>query len=159
MTSQANRGKELEKLINFANLVYRKNKLAVIYNIPVTVALTDKGPVPISTPTDYIGCIGPEGRGVAFDAKETRNGTSFPLANIHDHQLNFLSLYEQCGGKSGFLIWFKTVDDTEAFWTPASFIEEFMETETRKSIPYGRFKDEWRVTITDYLNLIDETNN
>lgn len=155
-SSQANRGKELEKAINAVNLKYRKEGLAVIYNLPLPVVVTSQGPVPISTPTDYVGCISPDGKGVAFDAKETRNTTSFPLANIHDHQLNFLTLYESCGGKSGFLIWFKEVDETEAFWTPASFIEEFMETETRKSIPYKRFKKEWRVEITDYLNLFDE---
>ncbi|MBC8550146.1 MAG: Holliday junction resolvase RecU [Candidatus Brocadiales bacterium] len=155
--SQANRGKELEKKINAVNLIYRKKKLAVIHRLELPVILTNKGPVPISTPTDYIGCEGPDGKGVAFDAKETRNTTSFPLANIHDHQLNFLTYYEAVGGKAGFLIWFKEVDD-DAFWTPASFIQEFMETETRKSIPYKRFKDEWRVDLTDYLNLLNEDN-
>ena len=159
MISQANRGKELEKLINKVNLVYRKKQLAVIYNLPLPVTVTNKGIIPINTPTDYIGCIGPNGKGVAFDAKETRSSTSFPLSNIHDHQLNFLSLFEKCKGKSGFLIWFKTVDNTEAFWTPTSFIENFIETETRKSIPYKKFKNEWRVKLTDYLNLLNERNN
>ena len=116
--------------------------------------ITANGPVPISTPTDYIGSMGPDGKAVAFDAKETKNTSSFPLSNIHDHQLNFLTYFEKTGGKAGFLIWFKKVDDTEAFWTPASFVEDFKETETRKSIPYSRFKDEWRVSLDDYLNLL-----
>ena len=116
MKSHANRGKGLEKIINATNLKYRKKKLAVIYNLPLPVAITDKGPIPISSPTDYIGCISPNGRGVAFDAKETKSHTSFPLANIHDHQLNFLSYFEKCGGMAGFLIWFKEIDE-KAFWT------------------------------------------
>jgi len=156
MSTQANRGKKLEKMLNAQNLIYRKRGLAVIYNLPLPVAITNMGPIPISTPTDYIGSIGPYGQAVAFDAKETKNKTSFPLANIHDHQLNFLTLFEKTGGRSGFLIWFTELGDTEAFWTPASFIENFMETETRKSIPYKTFKDEWRVDLDDYLNLITE---
>ncbi len=156
MGTQANRGKGLEKMLNAQNLIYRKKGLAVIYNLPLPVAITNQGPIPISTPTDYIGSIGPNGLAVAFDAKETKNKTSFPLANIHDHQLNFLSLFEKTGGKSGFLIWFKEVDDNEAFWTPASFVENFMEAETRKSIPYKSFKKEWRVDLDDYLDLLKD---
>lgn len=148
------RGKELERIINATNLLYRKKKLAVIYNLPLPVQITNMGPIPISSPTDYIGSISPDGKAIAFDAKETKSTTSFPLKNIHDHQLNFLTYFEATGAKSGFLIWFKSLDSDEAFWTPASFIENFIETEKRKSIPYNVFKDEWRVKMIDYLNLL-----
>jgi len=151
---QGGRGKELEKRINKVNLTYRKGHLAVIYNLPLPIQITALGPVPISTPTDYIGSVAPNGKAVAFDAKETQNPKSFPLKNIHDHQLNFLTYFEQTGAKSGFLIWFKQVDKDIAFWTPATFVGDFIETKTRKSIPYSKFKKEWRVNIDDYLNLL-----
>jgi len=154
-TTKTLRGKTLEKRINGVNLKYRSLGVAVIYNLPLPVAVTSSGPIPISTPTDYIGCI-LGGRGLAFDAKETTSKTSFPLANIHDHQINFLSLFEKVGGMGGFLIWFKEIDDNEAYFVPASFIKNFMETNTRKSIPYKSFKKCWKVQITDYLNLLNE---
>jgi recombination protein U len=152
--THSNRGKDLEKKINAVNLIYRKSGLAVIYNLPLPVVITNNGPLPISTPTDYIGSIGPDGKAVAFDAKETKSTTSFSLSNIHDHQLNFLRLFEKTGGKAGFLIWFRELDEDEAFWTPPSFIFNFINTETRKSIPYKNFKESWKTKIGDYLNIL-----
>lgn len=151
-SSQSNRGKELEKRLNAVNLYYRKTKLAVIHNLPLPVAVTAQGIIPISTPTDYIGCMSPVGRGVAFDAKETKSKTSFPLANIHDHQLNFLTYFEETGGYAGFLIWFKTIDD-HAYWVPPTYIKGFIEAGTRKSIPRNDFVERWKVNIDDYLGL------
>ena len=147
------RGKELEKKINEVNLKYRKEQLAIIYNLPLPVKITDMGLLPQQSTVDYIGSIGPEGKAIAFDTKETQSTTSFPLANIHDHQILFLTYYLQTGAKAGFLIWFKNLDSDEAFFVPISFLNNFIETETRKSIPYKTFKAEWRVPLDDYLNL------
>jgi recombination protein U len=152
------RGKELEKIINSVNLQYRKQGLALIYNLPLPVTITTRGPIPMTTPVDYIGSIGPNGKAIAFDAKETLSCTSFPLRNIHDHQLNFLSIFEKTGGKAGFLIWFKNIDEDKAFWVPAKFIKEFIQNEVRKSIPYKKFSPTWKVPLQDYLQLIPQSS-
>lgn len=150
----ASRGKELEGKVNDANIKYRKKKLAVVQKLPLPVRITKKGAIPIKSTVDYIGSIGPDGKAIAFDAKETQSTTSFPFSNIKQHQETFLKYFGETGGKAGFLIWFKKVDEDEAFFTPIDFIKEFKETETRKSIPYERFKDEFRVPLDDYLELI-----
>jgi recombination protein U len=154
--SYSNRGKSLEKIINQVNLKYRKAKKAIIYNLPLPVVMTNQGVIPKTTPTDYIGVIGPDGKGVAFDAKETKNKTSFPLKNIHDHQLNFLSLFEEAGGKAFFLIRFTEINPDLGYKVPALFIKDFIKDNDRKSLPIDKIiNKEWEIQLTDYLNLYD----
>ena len=52
---------------------------------------------------DYIGAV--QGIPVCFDAKECAADT-FPLQNIHRHQVEFMGGYEEQGGVSFFLIYF-----------------------------------------------------
>lgn len=149
------RGKELESMINATNLSYRKKGLAVIYNIPLPVKVTNMGIIPLASSVDYIGTISPDGKAIAFDTKETKSSTSLPLSNIHDHQVTFLTYWNATGADAGFLVWFKNLD-TEGFMVSITDFNEFIQTETRKSIPYSWFKDEWRVDLNDYLNLFKD---
>jgi len=153
MISYARRGKELEKIINNVNMKYRLQRLAIIYKVPLPVEITKLGLVPKQSIVDYIGSKGPKGRAVAFDAKETISKTSFPLKNIHQHQLTFLDYYMSTGAEATFLIWFKKIHINSAFWVPCKFILNFIKKKTRKSIPYEQFKKEWLVPLDDYLNL------
>ena len=151
-----NRGKKLETRVNKCNLKYRQQKLAVIQQINVPVLLTQKGVVSKTSTVDYIGITGPEGKGISFDAKETKSKTSFPLSNIKDHQLLFLDFWENCGGDAFFLIHFKTLYMDRAFRTPLSAVHKYTDDKKgRKSIPINDFKDSWLVPIDDYLKLID----
>ena len=86
------RKNELEKRANKANLKYRKSKKAVIQKVRTPILYTRKGLIAQQSTVDYTGIIAPKGQGIAFDAKETKNKTSFPLKNIHQHQLNFSSV-------------------------------------------------------------------
>ena len=52
---------------------------------------------------DYIGAV--QGIPVCFDAKECATDT-FPLQNIHEHQVTFMENFEKQGGISFFLISF-----------------------------------------------------
>lgn len=102
--SRGLRGSSLEDMINFTNSRYEELGLAVIQKIPtpitpvridkerrhITLAYFDK----VST-VDYIGAV--QGIPVCFDAKECASDT-FPLQNVHEHQLQFMKKYEeQCG--------------------------------------------------------------
>ena len=130
---------QLEKRANKANLNYRKAKEALILKVPVPILYTSKGLIAQRSTVDYTGLI-KGGKFIAFDAKETKSKTSFPLSNIHDHQLNYLELVEELGGIGFFLIHFTQLYDNEAFVTPLSIVKKYWYGNTRKSIPIKDFK-------------------
>ena len=110
--SRGLRGSTLEEFINHTNERYTDMGLALIQKIPtpitpvqidqanrqITLAYFDK----VST-VDYIGAV--QGIPVCFDAKECNTGT-FPLANIHEHQVAFMQAFEKQGGVAFLLIFY-----------------------------------------------------
>ncbi len=114
--SRGLRGSTLEELINLTNEKYRANKLALIQKVPTPIK-----PIKIDSSTrhitlayfeqkstvDYIGVV--QGVPVCFDAKECATDT-FPLQNIHDHQVQFMTEFEQQQGIAFILIYFKQRD-------------------------------------------------
>ena len=148
---------ELEKTAEEVNLKYRKAKKALVLKVPVPILVTANGLVAQSSTVDYTGLI-KGGQFVAFDAKETQSKTSFPLANIKDHQLTYLQIVEDLGGIAFFLIHFKKIYEDKAFITPISVITDYWEGKMgRKSIPFKAFKKEWLVDLNNYLTkYLDE---
>ncbi len=115
--SRGLRGSTLEELINRSNEQYLEKKLALIQKIPtpITPVSIDKDHRHITlayfeqkSTVDYIGVV--QGIPVCFDAKECHAST-FPLANIHEHQVRFMTSMEQQGGVSFLLISFTQTDD------------------------------------------------
>tara|TARA_Y100000034_G_scaffold101317_1_gene125503 strand:+ start:217 stop:672 length:456 start_codon:yes stop_codon:yes gene_type:complete len=147
------RGNELEKRANQANLNYRKDKKALIMKVPVPILLTRKGLRPMQSTVDYTGLV-KGGRFIAFDAKETKIKTSFPLKNIHQHQLAYLDMVEELGGIAFFFIHFKSIHKNKAYITPLSLIHKIINENKRKSIPIKEFKKEWLVNIDNYMEKI-----
>ncbi len=110
--SRGLRGSALEELLNRTNEKYLQNNLALIQKIPtpitpinieketrhITLAYFDQ-----KSTVDYIGVV--QGIPVCFDAKECRTDT-FPLANIHEHQVRFMEQFEQQNGVAFILISF-----------------------------------------------------
>ena len=110
------RGSYLEDLINKTNEKYKEKGLAIVQKIPtpitpikmspkgsqITLAYFDQ-----KSTVDYIGAV--QGIPVCFDAKECREDR-FPLANIHEHQVDFMDHFEKQGGVAFFLIYFSTRD-------------------------------------------------
>ena len=128
--SRGLRGSTLEELVNRTNDLYREKRLALIQKIPtpITPVRMDKDSSQITlayfgqqSTVDYIGAV--QGYPVCFDAKECRTGT-FPLANVHPHQVAFMTDFEKQGGIAFFLILFGHEDlfyylrlaDFLAFW-------------------------------------------
>ena len=115
--SRGLRGSVLEELINRSNDKYREKNLALIQKIPtpitpikmdkehnhITLAYFDK-----KSTVDYIGIV--QGIPVCFDAKECTTDT-FPLHNIHEHQMEFMEQFEKQGGISFFIILFSYRDE------------------------------------------------
>lgn len=128
--SRGLRGSTLEEFINRTNEQYREKGLALIQKIPtpITPVRMDKESRHITlayfdqrSTVDYIGAI--QGIPVCFDAKECTVDT-FPLANIHPHQVRFMTDFEKQGGLAFFLLFFSTQDlfyylplrDLMVFW-------------------------------------------
>lgn len=128
--SRGLRGSGLEELINLTIEKYREQKLALIQKIPtpITPIEMDKehGHITLAyfdqrSTVDYIGAV--QGVPVCFDAKECQAST-FTLANVHEHQVLFMREFEQQGGISFLLIYFKEKDiyyymrdkELERFW-------------------------------------------
>ena len=96
--SRGLRGSTLEDLVNRTNEQYREKGLALIQNRHITLAYFEQ-----RSTVDYIGAV--QGIPVCFDAKECAADT-FPLANIHPHQVEFMQAFEKQGGVAFFLIFY-----------------------------------------------------
>lgn len=108
--SRGLRGSTLEDLINRTNERYLEKGLALIQKIPtpITPVRIDKEHRHITlayfdqqSTVDYIGAV--QGIPVCFDAKECSMDT-FPLQNIHEHQVEFMNQFEKQGGIAFLLI-------------------------------------------------------
>jgi recombination protein U len=151
---------DLETRIRKANLRYRKDKLAIIQKLEVPIRMTTQGMVATLSTVDFYGEYSYTINGakiavpIAFEAKETLSNTSFPLANIHQHQLEYLKLWTHIGGDGFFLIHFKKLYPDQAFVTPVELVDSYWNTNKRKSIPIADFDKTWLIEIDDYLNGI-----
>jgi len=119
--SVKNRGESTEKWVNLANQYYLDADIAVIHKkpTPVQVVKVDypkRSAAKISeayykTPstTDYNGLY--QGHYLDFDVKETQSLTSFPLSNIHAHQISHLKHVHEHGGLAFLIIAFVRLDE------------------------------------------------
>ena len=114
--SRGLRGSTLEEFINRTNEKYLENHLALIQKIPtpITPINIDKQTRHITlayfdqkSTVDYIGAV--QGIPVCFDAKECHAQT-FPLQNIHEHQVEFMLDFERQGGIAFLLLFFTRND-------------------------------------------------
>ncbi len=114
--SRGLRGSGLEELINRTNESYRSKGLALIQKVPtpITPIKIDKENRHITlayfeqkSTVDYIGAV--QGIPVCFDAKECHSDT-FPLQNIHEHQMAFMEDFEKQEGLSFLVIHFTERD-------------------------------------------------
>ena len=124
--SRGLRGSTLEDLVNRTNDQYREKGLALIQKIPtpITPVRMDKENRHITlayfdqrSTVDYIGAV--QGIPVCFDAKEC-SAQTFPLANIHPHQVKFMEDFEKQNGVGIFFLYFSRY--LEKIKTDSSFI-------------------------------------
>ncbi len=127
--SRGLRGSSFEEMINHTNELYRERGLALIQKIPtpitpvqfdsqsrhITLAYFDK-----QSTVDYIGAV--QGIPVCFDAKECAKPT-FPLQNVHPHQVAFMETMEEQGGIAFLLILF--TDTEECYYMPFRELHRF----------------------------------
>jgi len=173
-TNYAGRGMRLEEDLNRSNEYYRQTELAYIYKKPTPIKLVkvdypSKGnhitAVKIKeayfespSTTDYNGIY--RGKYIDFEAKETKLKASFPMDNIHPHQLTHLKNITNCGGIGFLIIRFSTLEET--YLLTAKDLFDYIETKKRKSIPYSYFLEkgykieESMFPRLDYLKIVDQ---
>ena len=127
--SRGLRGSELEEIINLTNEKYREKHLALIQKIPtpikpikidkesrhITLAYFDQ-----RSTVDYIGVV--QGIPVCFAAKECHS-KSFPIQNIHEHQVLFMQDFEDQGGIAFLILHFS--GENKYFYLPYRDLVEF----------------------------------
>ena len=135
-----NRGMDLENLINEACKYYLEHNLAVIYKKPTPIGIVDvdykngavinKAYFKEPSTLDYNGIW--QGKYVEFDAKECKRTTSFPLSNIHLHQIKHIEKIIEHGGLAFLIISM----NEHYFLFKGSDLITFIHNNTRKSIPF-----------------------
>ncbi len=145
-TTSSNRGMTLEKDINNANIYYRTHNIAIIYKKPIPIQIVNvsyptRNKAEITkaffrqpSTTDYNGIY--KGNYIDFDAKETQNLKSFPLSNIHEHQISHLQNIINQRGLAFLIIRFTNLHET--FVVSAELIIKYWNNKSTgpKSIPY-----------------------
>lgn len=156
----------LEEDINQTNIYYRNHNIALVYKKPTPIKVV-KVEYPQNkikeayfgepSTLDYNGIY--KGMYIEFDAKETHCKTSFPLSNIHTHQLKHINNVISYGGISFLIVRFTTLNKT--FVLMGEDLIEFIEKNDRKSIPIGYFEEFGYILElkynprVDYISVID----
>lgn len=159
-SNYGNRGMVLESDINETNKYYLLNNIAVIYKKPTPIKIlhldysTNKitnAFFETQSTLDYNGVY--KGRYIEFDAKETKSKTSFPLANIHLHQIEHIKNIIKNDGICFLLVRFVSLNKT--FLLFGEDLIKFIETENRKSIPISYFMDNCKSIELKYSPRLD----
>lgn len=168
--SAANRGMDFEDMINQTNDYYRETNRAVIYKKPTPIHVAhiqnpsseqsyiDRAYFQQPSTTDYNGIY--RSKYLDFEAKETKNKTSFPIANIHRHQIDHLRAIIEHGGIGFVLIFFTTLN--EMYLIDGRIMDTYYHDLSRRSIPYEEIQQkgyriaQGYVAPVPYLDVVDK---
>ncbi len=163
----SNRGMLLESLINETNEYYVDKDIALIYKKPTPIGISEaiytehgriikNGYFKSPSTLDYNGVY--KGKYIEFEAKETQSKTSFPLANFHEHQLQYIERVLHHQGICFVLIKMNHF----VYLLKGEDLTYFIKNNKRKSIPYqylekyGKIVHESYNPSLDYLKIVDE---
>ena len=156
----------LEDDINKTNEYYNLQNIALVYKKPTPIQV-----VQVEYPKnrireayfhepstlDYTGIY--KGKYLEFDAKETQSKTSFPLSNIHVHQMKHMEKVVHFGGIAFLIVRFSSLNLT--YLILGEDVIQFEQVYKRKSIPIDFFK-KYGYSIElkysprlDYIKIVD----
>ena len=154
-----NRGMDLENSLNLINSYYIENDIALIYKKPTPIGIVDvnyefgkniitKAYFKEPSTLDYNGLY--KGKYIEFEAKESKNKTSFPLANIHEHQIKHIKNVIKHKGIVFLIIYM----NNSSFLLKGTDFINYINNHNRKSIEF-KFIEEKGVVIKETFNGID----
>lgn len=167
LQNYGNRGMTLESDINLTNDYYQENNIALIYKKPIPIKVLKVSPDKTrikdgfyekKSTLDYNGLY--QGRYLEFDAKETDSKTSFPISNIHLHQIEHIKKVLKHHGTAFLIIRFNLLNQT--YLLMGTDLINFISDNDRKSIPLSYFEEHCeKITLKyrpriDYLNIINK---
>ena len=171
-TNYSSRGMGLENILNQTNELYRLQKRAVIHKKPTPIQVVKvnypaRSAAQITeayfrhaSTTDYNGVY--KGRYIDFEAKETKNKTSFPLKNIHEHQLEHMKECCEQGGIAFVIFYFSSLKEyylLEYKWTEQLVRDS---STKRQSIPLTYIKEHGQsisLSLQMTLNYLDAVDS
>ncbi len=161
------RGSALENLIDRTNDYYKSKNIARIDKAATPVKVTSitsegrisEGYFEKKSTVDYYGMA--QGTFIAFDAKQTRL-KSFPLKNVHRHQVEYMEDITRHGGVVFILVEFSC--DEAYYILPFEVLKDYFdnaENSGRKSIPRSAFSEELRIKFisSGVLNYLETVNS
>ena len=165
--SHSNRGMDLENLINETNQYYLEIDKALIFKKPTPIGIDKvsyennskiitRAYFKEPSTLDYNGLY--KGKYIEFEAKETNSKTSFPLRNIHNHQIKHLRSVLNHGGIGFLIIRINNVD----YYLGGNDLISYIDNNNRQSIPYEYIvKNGYELKYNynkglNYLDIIDE---
>ena len=134
------RGMNFEAEINATNDYYLMRGLAVIHKKPTPIQIVkvdypQRSRAKITeayfrqaSTTDYSGVY--QGYYLDFEAKETKNKTSFPLKNLHAHQIEHMKKCLSHRGICFVLLWFSSLN--RCFFIDSHYIVHYWEQQATK---------------------------
>lgn len=161
-----NRGMALEEDINLTNEYYKEKHIALIYKKPIPIKVLKVTPDKMriqeafyekKSTLDYSGIY--KEKYIEFDAKETNSKTSFPISNIHIHQIEHIKNVIEYGGIAFLIVRFNLQNKT--YILMGKDLIEFLDTNERKSIPLSYFEQNCKSVEfklrprIDYLSQIE----
>ena len=163
-----NRGMTLEDDLNLTNNYYLENNIAIIHKKPTPIQVTKTSLNKITlayfkepSTTDYNGLY--KGKYIDFEAKETTSKTSFPLENIHKHQIEYIRKVIKHNGIVFLIVRFSTLN--RDFVISGKDIIDYINNNERKSIPLSYFENNtYEIGIKyaprlDYIKIVDKLIN
>ena len=143
--SYKNRGMDLEEELNSSNEYYLEKDIALIFKKPTPIGVTnvsyslqgkiiERAYFKEPSTLDYNGLY--RGKYIEFEAKVTKNKTSFPLSNIHRHQIEHIKKVLKHKGIVFLIIKMNNI----VYLLKGDDFIEYLQTHERKSIAYEFIK-------------------
>lgn len=155
----------MEDDLNATNIYYRDKNIAIVYKKPTPIQVVEKKGNEITkaffkepSTTDYNGIF--MGKYIDFEAKETTSKTSFPLSNIHKHQIEHLKRVLDQNGICFLIVRFTTLNKTFILFCDDFF--EYVKNNDRKSIPICYFEEKGHLIKeklaprVDYIDIVNK---
>lgn len=158
---------DLETMLNNSNNYYLEKDVALIYKKPTPIGVVkvsyqnnykviNRGYFKEQSTLDYNGLY--KGKYIDFEAKVTHSKTSFPLNNIHAHQIEHIRKVIIHGGITFLIIMINQI----VYLLKGEDFIEYIDNNNRKSVPYSYIKDKgYEITYSlnpdlDYLKIVDK---